>query len=207
MGVLQDLMQRRVIPVVLLHKPENSNALGDALVAGGLPVAEISLVTDGAEMIVRTLANRGDMLVGATVLTATDVDLAVDAGAKFIASQGTSEEVLAHCEEAKVPYLAGVATATEIQRALALGLRTLRLFPAGSLGGVAGVKLLAKSFPQVNFVPTGGVGAAHMRDYLQLRSVPAVGGSWMVPGQALGRADFKEVRDRTAHAVRLAKTV
>lgn len=206
MGVLDDLKAHRVIPVVVLHKPENANALGDALVAGELPVAEISLVTDGALRIVGDLAARGDMLVGATVLTGQEVTKAVGAGAQFVASQGLSEDVLTRSVEVGVPYLPGVATASEIQRALSLGLRSLRFFPAGTLGGVAGVKLLSKSFPQVEFIPTGGVGAAHIRDYLRLRSVPAVAGSWMVPGQALGRGDFTEVRDRTAHAVRLART-
>lgn len=206
MGVLDDLTARRVIPVVLLHKPENANALGDALVAGGLPVAEVSFVTEGAATIVGTLSARGDMLVGATVLTSEEASKAVDQGAQFVGSQGLFDDVLTRCAELGVPYLPGVATATEIQRALALGVRTLRFFPAATLGGVAGVKLLSKSFPQVQFIPTGGVGAAHIRDYLRLRSVPAVSGSWMVPGQALGRGDFSEVRDRTAHTARLART-
>ncbi len=207
MEILETIAHYRVIPLVVLHKPENAGLLGDALVEGGLPLAEVSFSTAGANQIVHTLAKRGDMLVGAaTVLTADQVDEAVEAGAQYIASPGNSPDVQARCAKHGIRYLAGVATATEIQRALADNLTTLRLFPAGSLGGVAGVKMLGKSFPQVSFIPVGGVGGAHIRDYLNVRSVPAVSGSWMVPGQALRRADFKEVRDRTSHAVRLARS-
>ena len=206
MGVFEQLERVRVIPLVVLHKAESADALAEALVQGGLPVAEISFSVGDAAQTISTMAQRRDLLVGAaTVLTPTQVDAAVDAGAQYVASPGNCPEVFDRCLERGVPYLGGVATATEIQRALAMGLTWMRFFPAGSLGGVAGIKMLSKSFPQVRFIPTGGVGAAHIRDYLSLRSVVAVGGSWMVPGQALARADFKEVRDRAAHTVRLAK--
>ena len=208
MSVLDLFANYRIVPIVVLHKPENAGKLADALVAGGLPAAEIAFRTEGAEQIVRTLADRGDMLVGAgTVLNADQVDLAVDAGAQYVASPGLSIPVLERCAELGIPAVPGAATATDVLNALDLGFNIVKLFPAAAIGGVSGVKLLAEPFPTMQFIPAGGVGAAHIKDYLGLRSVLSVGGSWMVPGQALGRGDFKEVRDRTAHAVRLANSV
>ncbi len=207
MSILDLLSETLIVPIVVLHKPANAARLGDALVEGGLPQAEIAFRSDGASEIVRTLASRGDMLVGAgTVVTVDQVDAAVEAGAQYIASPGVSLPVLERAAELGIPAIPGAATATEVISVLDLGYSTIKLFPAAAMGGVSGVKLLGEAFPGVDFIPAGGVGAAHIRDYLSLRSVLCVGGSWMVPGQALGREDFKEVRDRSAHAVRLAKS-
>ena len=127
------------------------------------------------------------------MITAAQVDRAVDAGAAFIVSPGLDEEVVARARTRGVPIIPGVATATEIQRALALGLSTVKLFPAGPLGGPAMLAALSAPFPGVRFVPTGGIGAAELADYLALPSVLAVGGSWLVAPALLREGRWDDI--------------
>lgn len=181
-GVLAALARWALLPVVVLHKGSDVGLLADALVAGGLPVAEVALRTAGATEAIRRIADRGDILVGAgTVLTPKQVDQVVAAGAKFVVSPGLSRAVVERCFEHGVHPLPGAVTATEIQAALELGLDTVKFFPAGTSGGAEAIKALAGPFSSVRFVPTGGIGAANLAGYLAVPSVIAVGGSWMVP--------------------------
>jgi 2-dehydro-3-deoxyphosphogluconate aldolase / (4S)-4-hydroxy-2-oxoglutarate aldolase len=171
-----------VIPVVVADDPDCAASLGDALVAGGLPLAEVTFRTRAAPDIIRVLAARGDILVGAgTVLTPADVDTAVDAGAAFVVSPGLSRAVVDRCVERGVLAIPGAVTATEVQAAIELGLDTVKFFPAEPAGGVAAISALAAPFAGMSFVPTGGISASNVESYLDLPSVVAVGGSWMVP--------------------------
>ncbi|GMA36596.1 bifunctional 4-hydroxy-2-oxoglutarate aldolase/2-dehydro-3-deoxy-phosphogluconate aldolase [Demequina litorisediminis] len=202
--VLAGLGRHRLVPVVVLDSAADASGLADALVAGGLPVAEVTFRTAAAVESIRVMAKRGDMLVGAgTVLTPEQVDQAADAGASYIVSPGFSREVVLRCAERGVLALPGAVTASEVMAAVDLGVTTVKFFPAETSGGAAAVKALAAPFKDVRFVPTGGVGPKNVRDYLAIPSVHAVGGSWMVPRELIASGDFDQVRRLTADAVAL----
>lgn len=185
--MLETLSRYGIVPVVVLDDARSAEPLGEALVTGGLPVAEITFRTDAGVEALRRLADRGDLLVGAgTVLTPGQVDEAVLAGAAFVVSPGFSRPVVERCLEHGVLPLPGAVTATEIQAALELGLTTVKFFPAASSGGAAAVKALSAPFGGVRFMPTGGIGPVNLADYLDLPAVRAVGGSWMVPRDRIG---------------------
>lgn len=208
MGTLETLAAARLLPVVVLDDARDAPALGDALVAGGLPVAEITFRTPAAGDAIRALADRDDLTVGAgTVLVPAQVDEAVAAGASFVVSPGLSRAVVERCREHGVLVLPGAVTATEIQAALELGIATVKFFPAGTVGGAAAIAALTAPFAGVTFVPTGGIGPDELEDYLRLPAVVAVGGSWMVPRDRIRAGDMDEVRRLTADAVaRAAQT-
>jgi len=196
------LGSHRVVPVVVLDEVEGVDGLGRALVTGGLPVAEVTLRSQGASSVLEALAARGDLLVGAgTVVSAEQVDLAADAGARFVVSPGVSASVVRRCQERDVPVVPGVSTATEIIAALDLGLDTVKLFPAEACGGLRTLAALAGAFPQVRFLPTGGITADLAPSYLAHPAVAAVGGSWMVAPGLLRDRRWSEVADLCAETV------
>ena len=208
MTTLDTLCVTRLVPVVVLDDAADAGRLGDALVDGGLPVAEVTFRTAAAADAIRVLADRGDILVGAgTVLTPDQVDQAVAAGATFVVSPGLSRAVVERCREHGVLPLPGAVTATEIQAAMELGLTTVKFFPAGASGGARAIAALAAPFGGVTFVPTCGVGPDDLGEYLSIPAVAAVGGSWMVPRDRIRAGDFDEVRRLTAQAVALAQQV
>ncbi|WP_062529741.1 bifunctional 4-hydroxy-2-oxoglutarate aldolase/2-dehydro-3-deoxy-phosphogluconate aldolase [Demequina rhizosphaerae] len=203
--VLASLGVHRLVPVVVLDDAADADGLAGALVAGGLPVAEVTFRTAAAEESIRVMAARGDVLVGAgTVLTVDQVDRAVAAGASYVVSPGLSRAVVERCGEHGVPVLPGAVTATEVQAALELGITTVKFFPAGTSGGAKAIAALAAPFGGVSFVPTGGVGPANLHEYLALPSVHAVGGSWMVPRDLVAAGEFEKMRALVAEAVALA---
>jgi len=205
-GLLAELTSHLLVPVVVIDEASTADSLGDALVAGGLPVAEVTFRTAAGLEALRRLAGRGDLVVGAgTVLTPAQVDEAVAAGARFIVSPGLSRAVVERCLEHQVLVLPGTVTATEVQAALELGLTTVKFFPAESSGGAAAIRALSAPFTEVGFMPTGGIGPGNLVDYLCLPAVRAVGGSWMVPRNALG--DTESVAALVGQAVRLATTL
>jgi 2-dehydro-3-deoxyphosphogluconate aldolase/(4S)-4-hydroxy-2-oxoglutarate aldolase len=207
LDVLAALSTARLVPVVVLDDAADADALAGALVAGGLPVAEVTFRTSAAQESIRVMAARGDILVGAgTVLSPTQVDQAVAAGASYVVSPGLSRAVVERCQEHGVLALPGAVTATEIQCALELGVTTVKFFPAGSSGGAPAVAALAAPFGGVRFVPTGGIGPKNLADYLSIPAVAAVGGSWMVPRDLVNAGDFAGVTQLTAAAVALAKS-
>jgi len=207
MDVLPALSAARLVPVVVLDDAADADPLAGALVAGGLPVAEVTFRTAAAQDSIRAMADRGDILVGAgTVLTVAQVDQAVAAGARFVVSPGLSRAVVERCGEHGILALPGAVTATEVQAALELGLSTVKFFPAGTSGGAAAIKALAAPFGGVSFVPTGGVGPTNLAEYLALPCVAAVGGSWMVPRERVKAGDFEGIRQLTSDAVALAQS-
>src|SRR5688572_750859 len=205
MDVMTSLRAARLVPVVVLDDAKDADALAGALVAGGLPVAEVTFRTAAAQDSIRAMAARGDIVLGAgTVLTPEQVDQAVAAGASYVVSPGLSRAVVERCQEHGVLALPGAVTATEIQAALELGLTTVKFFPAGTSGGAPAIAALAAPFGGVSFVPTGGVGPKNLHEYLAIPSVAAVGGSWMVPRDRVKAGDFDGIRTLTAEAVALA---
>lgn len=201
----EQVTAHRVVPVVVLKDPRDASPLAAALVAGGLPVAELTLRTPGALDAIRTMAARGDLIVGAgTVLTVHQVDEAVDAGAQFVVSPGLSDAVVERCRQREVLSLPGVVTATELLRAVELGLDAVKFFPASTNGGHLAVAALSAPFAGVRFMPTGGISATDLSDYLAVPAVAAVGGSWMVPTEEIAAQRFDVVRDLVSGAVALA---
>ncbi len=195
----------RVVPVIVLDQAGDAEPLGAALAAGGLRAAEVTFRTDAAADAIRILSERDDLLVGAgTVVTEAQVDEAAAAGARFVVSPGFSARVVAHCQAIGMPALPGAATPTEIQMAIDAGLDTVKFFPAEQLGGVPMLRALAAPFRTMKFVPTGGVTAANLGDYLALPPVVAVGGTWMVSPSLVEAAAWGEVSRLAAAAVAVA---
>lgn len=193
---VEAIHRARVVPVVTVRDVADALPLAQALVAGGLPVVEITLRTAAGLDAIRAAAAVPGAFVGAgTVTTGAQADAVLDAGARFVVSPGIVEEVVAACRDRDVLALPGVATPTELLRAVALGCRTVKLFPAGPLGGPALVRALAALDPAIGFVPTGGIDLETARDYLAIPQVVAVGGSWMVPGSVLAARDWPAVRE------------
>ncbi|ELP66536.1 bifunctional 4-hydroxy-2-oxoglutarate aldolase/2-dehydro-3-deoxy-phosphogluconate aldolase [Streptomyces turgidiscabies] len=191
----------RLIPVLSVPDTASAAPLAEALAAGGATCAEVTFRTPGAEQVLKTMAAHGGLAVGAgTVLTAEQVERAVAAGARFIVSPGYDDEVVAKCRELGIPVVPGIATATELMRALAAGLETVKLFPAEPLGGLRTLRALAAPFPHMRFVPTGGINASRLTAYLAEPSVLAVGGSWMATPTHLEEGDYEEIRRLTAEA-------
>jgi 2-dehydro-3-deoxyphosphogluconate aldolase / (4S)-4-hydroxy-2-oxoglutarate aldolase len=196
----------RVVPVVVLRDAAAAERLAAALVAGGLTTVEVTFRTDAAEEALRIMAAGSSLVVGAgTVVRAEQVDRAAAAGAQYIVCPGLSAAVVARAREHGLPVFPGVATPSEVMAAMDLGLQTLKLFPVSVLGGVAAVNALSAPFPGLQLIPTGGVSAATMADYLGLPAVVAVGGSWMVSPGLVRAGRFGEVTRLSAEAVALVK--
>src|SRR6476620_3531290 len=203
----QSLLTRcPIVPVVVIHDAAQALPLGEALLAGGIDVAEITLRTAAGIEAIRILAAALPALqVGAgSVLVPAQVDEVVDAGAQFVVSPGLSTAVLARSAELGVPALPGVATASELMTAVGLGLSEVKFFPAGLLGGPAAIRALTAPFTQMSFMPSGGVNAENMTDYLAIPAVPAVSGSWMVDPVLLAQGRGEEVTARSAAAITTA---
>lgn len=202
MELFNQLFARKIVPVVVLEQASLASDLAGALIDGGLPVAEVTFRTDAAEQAISIMATHPEMIVGAgTVLTVEQVKRAVEAGARYIVSPGTSRAVVEYCLNNSIPILPGAVTASEIMTLLDYGIDTVKFFPAGANGGPGAIKALSAPFTSVRFVPTGGINAANINDYLSLPSVPAAGGSWMVNPQLIASADFSRIRDLTKTAV------
>ena len=202
--VLEQIGRLRLVPMVVMDSAAHADGFGDALVAGGLPVAEVTFRTDAAEESIRTLAKRGDLLVGAgTVLSREQADRAIDAGAAFLVAPGTNPEVIDHCLLRSVPIVPGVATPSEIEEAMSFGLTALKFFPAENLGGTSTLKALSGPYADVMFLPTGGITPEKLPDYLKLPYVLACGGSWLAPREALAKGDFATIRKRIDEAVKI----
>jgi 2-dehydro-3-deoxyphosphogluconate aldolase / (4S)-4-hydroxy-2-oxoglutarate aldolase len=193
----------RLVPVVVLAESAHAAPLGEALLAGGLRCAEVTFRTAAAAASIKAMtAANPDLIVGAgTVLTAEQVDLALDAGARFVVSPGFGPAVVKRCLERQIPVFPGATTATEVQMALDAGLDTVKFFPAEAAGGARMIEALAAPFPGVRFIPTGGIGLDNLARYLAIPSVVAVGGSWMVPVPLVDNADWAGITRLTVEAV------
>lgn len=193
----------RVVPVVSLSSPDEAMPLADALHAGGLPVAEVTLRRPDALEGLRRMAGRGDIIVGAgTVRTRAQLLDAVEAGAQFVVSPCLTDELVEAARDLDLPFVPGVATATEIQRAADAGFDVVKFFPAEANGGLAALRALAEPFYDMRFVPTGGITAETSTAYLAHPSVVAVGGSWMIPRAQRDAGDWVAVTASVALAAR-----
>jgi 2-dehydro-3-deoxyphosphogluconate aldolase/(4S)-4-hydroxy-2-oxoglutarate aldolase len=201
--------QLGVIPVVAIENAKDAAALGDALIAGGLPCAEITFRTVAAAASIRTLAAQfPDLLVGAgTVLSVEQAQNAIESGAKFLVTPGFDGEVVDYCLSRKIPIYPGVATPTEINMALKMGLNTLKFFPAEALGGVATLKAIAAPYGSVCFIPTGGINPQNLAEYLSQPTVLACGGSWLVKKTFIADGEFETITRLTVEAVGIVRKI
>ncbi|MGD8326161.1 MAG: bifunctional 4-hydroxy-2-oxoglutarate aldolase/2-dehydro-3-deoxy-phosphogluconate aldolase [Sphingomonadales bacterium] len=191
----QALAKAPVIPVITITDLDQALPLAGALLEGGLKVLEITLRTDVALEAIRLISQTyPDVLVAAgTVLTPQDFDDAVEAGAKLVISPGATPELLAAATTSQIPFMPGVATASEAMIAASFGFSRLKFFPAEASGGVAALKGFAGPLANLHFCPTGGVSKANMKAYLGLPNVMAVGGSWMVPTDLIEQGRFEDI--------------
>jgi len=201
--ITEALRRWRIIPVIRIEDQKNAVPLASALLAGGLPIAEITLRTPVAlESLRRITQEQPEMFAGAgTVLNVTQAVQAREAGAHFIISPGFNRAVVDYCLEQDLPVYPGVATPTEIEAALEAGLSLLKLWPIETLGGVPYLHLLSGPFAGVEFNPSGGVTGANFESYLALKNVVACGGSWMAPADWIESRQFERIRAAVRESV------
>ena len=206
--ILDQLAGYGVVPVVVLNRAEDAKPLAEALCKGGLKCAEVTFRTDAAEESIKIMTeNFPEMLVGAgTVLTIDQVDRAVAAGARFIVSPGFDPEIVDYCLEKDIPVFPGCITPSEVAQAAKRGIEVVKFFPAEQAGGVAMIRSLAAPYTGMKFMPTGGISAKNLRDYLECDKILCCGGSWMVKSDLIHQGEFDRIRDLTREAVELADT-
>ncbi|MBQ3534863.1 MAG: bifunctional 4-hydroxy-2-oxoglutarate aldolase/2-dehydro-3-deoxy-phosphogluconate aldolase [Clostridia bacterium] len=207
MDVLKRICAGRIVPVAVIDRAEDAVETAQALLDGGIDSIEITFRTAAAEeAIAAVCASCPEMLTGAgTVITLEQCKCAVAAGAKFIVSPGLDEEVVNWCLAQGVPVIPGCATPTEMMQAMKLGLTTVKFFPANVYGGASAIKALGGPFGQLKFIPTGGVNAENLREYLALPQVAAVGGSWMCAKNDVLSHNFDRIRELSRQASDIVK--
>jgi 2-dehydro-3-deoxyphosphogluconate aldolase/(4S)-4-hydroxy-2-oxoglutarate aldolase len=198
-----------IIPVLEIDSLPRAAPLAESLLAGGLPVAEVTLRTDVALDSIRAMANKvKDVIVGAgTVIHREQAEAARDAGAQFLVSPGMAEEVVLWAQENQIPILAGAVTPTEMIRGIDLGLNILKFFPAETMGGLSAIKAMSDPFPKLRFIPTGGIKLENTAQYLQNPRIHAVGGSWMAKRQIIAEGNFGEITRMAKEASDLVKQI
>ncbi len=195
-----------VVPVMVISDVSQAVPMARALVAGGLTALEITLRTDCALDAIRAISDEVDGAdIGAgTVCSAAQMQEAVAAGARFIVSPGSSDALFATATELSVPLLPGAVTASEVMRVREAGFPVVKFFPAATSGGAAAIKAFQGPFSDMLFVPTGGISLANLHEYLSLENIPAVGGSWILPGSAIAAEDWQTVTRLAREAVNFA---
>ncbi|EIC86030.1 bifunctional 4-hydroxy-2-oxoglutarate aldolase/2-dehydro-3-deoxy-phosphogluconate aldolase [Serratia sp. M24T3] len=203
----QILTSGPVVPVIVINKLEHAVPLAKALVAGGVRVLEVTLRTACAIEAIRAIAKEvPDAILGAgTVLNPAQLAEVTAAGAQFAISPGLTDALLKAANEGSIPLIPGISTVSELMLGLDAGLREFKFFPAEANGGVKALQAIAGPFPQVRFCPTGGITPGNYRDYLALKSVLCIGGSWLVPADALESGDYDRITQLAREAVAGAK--
>lgn len=207
--ILEQIEKIGIVPVVVLEEAKDAEPLAKALCEGGLPCAEVTFRTDAAEESIRIMTEKfPEMLVGAgTVLTTEQVNRAVEAGAKFIVSPGINPNVVRYCIQRGIPVTPGTANPSNIETALELGLDVVKFFPAEPLGGLKMIKAMAAPYVGVKFMPTGGINATNVREYLAYDRILACGGSWMVKDDLIKAGDFAKITELTREAADIVKEI
>lgn len=201
--IVEEISKIGIVPVIALDDAKDAKPLAEALYKGGLPCAEVTFRTDAAEESIRIMANEfPDMLVGAgTVLTTEQVDRAVNAGAKFIVSPGLNPKVVSYCTGKNIPILPGTSNPSDVEAAIELGLEVVKFFPAEQAGGINMIKAMSAPYTKMKFMPTGGVNADNLKNYLDFSKIVACGGSWMVKKDLVAAGRFDEIEKLTKEAV------
>ena len=207
--IFEKFYQIGIIPVVVLEDEKDAKPLGEALIAGGLPCAEVTFRTGAAQKTIETLRNTyPEMLTGAgTVLTVEQADRALAAGAQFIVSPGLNPEVVSYCIDKRVSVTPGTCTPSDIERALSFGLDIVKFFPAEPSGGLSFIKAVAAPYGGLRFMPTGGINADNVKEYLKYDRILACGGSWMVKKDLIQAGNFDRIKDLTRQAAGIVAEV
>ena len=201
---LERIGQLRLIPVIALEDADAAEPVAEALLAGGLPCAEVTFRTAAAAAALQRIARYDEICLGAgTVLTVEQVKSAVDCGATFIVSPGFNPRVVGYCVDHDIPVTPGICTPTQIEMGLDCGLDVLKFFPAEAFGGVRTLKAIGAPYASVRFIPTGGISAGNLCEYLSCRNVLACGGSWMVKQDLIAEGRFDRITELTREAVQL----
>ncbi len=205
--MLKQVEAFKVVPVVVIENVEDAIPLAQALVNGGLPVAEVTFRTAAAPDAIKAMSEKfPELCVGAgTVINVEQCKKAVECGAKFIVSPGYSEEVTQYCIENEIPIFPGICTPTELINVVNHGLPVAKFFPAAQYGGLKTINALGSVFPQMKFMPTGGVSESNVLEYLASPKIIAAGGSWMVKGDLIKAGKFDEIEAMTKSVVELVK--
>ena len=199
---LAEIARRRIVPVIALDRAADALPLADALIDGGLPVAEVTFRTAAAVDAIRAMRDHGGLLVGAgTVLNVDTAKRAVDAGAQFVVSPGFNPKTVAWCLGQGITIVPGCSSATDLEAAVDHGLSVVKFFPAEAVGGLKLLKALAAPYSMLRFMPTGGITPDNLRAYLAFAPVIACGGSWMVTRDLLATQRFDEIQMLTRAAV------
>jgi len=207
--VLEKIQKIGIVPVVVLNDAKDAEPLAKALCNGGLPCAEVTFRTDAAEESIRIMSEKyPEMLVGAgTVLTTEQVDRAVAAGAKFIVSPGLNPKIVKYCVDKGIPVTPGCSNPSDVEVAIELGLEVVKFFPAEPAGGLKMIKAMAAPYTGLKFMPTGGINATNVKEYLAYDKILACGGSWMVKGSLVEAGEFDKIEAMTKEAVEIVKEV
>jgi 2-dehydro-3-deoxyphosphogluconate aldolase/(4S)-4-hydroxy-2-oxoglutarate aldolase len=202
-GLLKQIEEIGIVPVVKIERAEDAIPLAKALFEGGLPCAEVTFRTAAAPTAIRAITGAfPDMLVGAgTVLTTEQVDEAIGAGARFIVSPGLNPKVVSYCIDKGYPVVPGIATPSEMEQAISLGLEVVKFFPAENVGGLPMIKAMSAPYPGIRFMPTGGINADNLKSYLDFPKIIACGGSWMVKADLINNRQFDQIKSLTKQAV------
>ncbi len=203
--LLAQVAEKKIVPVVKLDRAADAKPLGEALCQGGLPVAEVTFRTDAAEESIQIMKKEfPEMMVGAgTIVNVEQAKRAQGAGASFLVSPGISRSVVEFALDNKLPIFPGTCTPSEVMIAMEYQLPLVKFFPAKQYGGLDTIKALAAPFPSMKFMPTGGINASNILDFLAFNKIVACGGSWMVKDSLITSGDFAEITRLTAEAVSL----
>ena len=204
----QILTSGPVVPVIVINELEHAVPLAKALVAGGVKVLEVTLRTECALEAIRAIAREvPEAIIGAgTVINPQQLDEVISAGAQFAISPGLTAPLLKAATDGPIPLIPGISTVSELMLGMDYGLREFKFFPAEANGGVKALQAIAGPFPQVRFCPTGGITPNNYRDYLALKSVLCIGGSWLVPADALTQGDYGRITELARDAVAGARS-
>lgn len=206
-SVMKKIREVGVLPLMTVNNPEDAVKTGEALLKGGLPLAEVTFRTEAAAAAIALMAEKlPDLLLGAgTVLTTDQADSAKKAGAEFCVSPGFNPSVVSHCKAMEFPIAPGVCTPTDIEAAMEYGLEILKFFPAGPIGGLKMLKAVSAPYGNLRFIPTGGVNAGNLAEYLSFDKVIACGGSWIAPKDLIQAGKFDEITERAREAAGIAE--
>ena len=205
-NAIEIFLATRIIPVLVIDDPRNAKRLGEALVSNALPIVEVTLRTPTSWESVYELQRVEGLRVGiGSVRSKEDLKRAFDSGVTFAVSPGIQRELVESALEVNIPYLPGVASPSEIMLGASLGIEVLKFFPAETLGGVTAIRAMSAPFPNLKFIPTGGISTNNVLNYLLEKNIPAVGGSWMVSREKIAAGDFEGLAKDIAEAVALVR--
>jgi 2-dehydro-3-deoxyphosphogluconate aldolase/(4S)-4-hydroxy-2-oxoglutarate aldolase len=208
MNIIDFVRNCGIVPVLAVKDIDRAEGLGNSLIEGGLPIAEVTLRTECALEVIRTMSRMEGLVTGAgTVINGKQAAEVIDAGAQFIVSPALSAEVSTVCRDKNIPYIPGVATPRDIQDAIALGHNVVKFFPAEANGGIKTLKAFAAPYGGVTFMPTGGINAGNLASYLELPFVEACGGSWLVNKNDLNEGNWESIKSTVREAVELVNQI